>query len=462
MKKILLLLLLIVVILILLPIIGNKLIENILNENIELLKTNGVEVIDTQTKSSYFETKKHYAFVLKDANKLVEYLNQYASEKLPAYTHVMLEGALVGVDLEYSNIPISKALSMDISLLQLSDRVMSDMQNRDAQLNEYIKTFLQNGGLTLHANYDIASKDFSGSIKDIQEEQSTKNGAKVTLHLLGATYSGNGAFLAPTKFVSSVKSMLLKVADEQDTFYFTLQNLSTDAQFESQTTYLSNAKLEKIELLIKTMQNEQADSVEVNASGMVASVSSNMQGIKAELGAKSSMKSMTIHSNELDVNASNFNYEIALHNADKDSLEETRQLVAKLKSDNSITVQEKLQESAVKLLSKGMTLDVKDLSVEKIVVNGTEDLEGLSLKSNIVVKEDSNLETKIKTAPMLVLGNFNVTTKLQLSKPFFTMLLEQYPAMALTKEYAKEDAKSFIYDFSFIDGALKLNDKLLK
>jgi len=457
-KKILLLLSLVIAIVAFLPILGNKIIENVLNENIEVLKINGIEVIESKTDSSYLQTKKHYEFLLKDANKLVEYFNKFSNEKFPPYLYAMLEGVLVGVDLDYSNIPLSKALSIDIYPLKLSDEVMSDMQNRDAKFSEYVKSFLQNRGVLFHVNYNLISRDFDGYIKDINEQQSLKNGAHLTLNIQNATYSGSGELIAPTKLLSSVNKMMVKVADNEDEFLFNMQNFSTDAKFESQTTYTSAVKLEKLEMLIGS---KASGNIELNISGMVAIISSNMQGVKGEMNAKSSIHSIIINSKELDVNASDFNYDIALHGMDKDSFEEVRILASKIKTDDTAQAAENLQDGLIKLLSYGLTLDVNDFSLQKIVVDNVKDLEGFSIKSKATIKEDSSLKDKIKNTPALAVKNVNMSTNLKFSKAIFNLAVEKYPMVVLAKEYAKDEANSLVYDFSFIKGAFKINDKPL-
>jgi hypothetical protein len=457
-KKILLLLSLFITIAALLPILGNKLIENKLDENIEVLKTNGIEVIESKTDSSYLQTKKHYEFLLKDANKLVEHLNKFSSEKIPPYINPMLEGVLVGVDLDYSNIPLSKALSIDIYPLKLSDRVMSDMQNKDAKFSEYIKSFLQNRGVLFHVNYNLLSRDFDGYIKDINEQQSLKSGAHLTLNLQNSIYSGSGELIAPTKLLSSVNKMMVKVADSEDEFLFNIQNFSTDAQFESQTTYLSAAKLEKLQMQMMSSEN---GNIELNISGMVASLSSNMQGVKGEMSVKSSIHSIIINSKELDINASNFNYDIALHGMDKDSFEEVRLLASKIKTDDTSKAAENLQDGFIKLLSYGLTLDVNDFSLQKVLINNVKDLGGFSLKSKATMKEDRSLKDKIKNTPTVVVEDVNMSTNLKFSKAMFNLAVEKYPMVVLVKEYAKDETNSLVYDFSFINGAFKINDKPL-
>ncbi|MCD6190515.1 MAG: hypothetical protein J7K14_03115 [Sulfurimonas sp.] len=103
-----------------LPIIGNKLVQNRLEDRLTTLSSYGLEVSKAETESSYLSTKKHFEFLLRDADKFVEYLNKYSDQQIPPYVNAAFEGVLIGADVEYSNIPMSKAVSVDIYPLSLS------------------------------------------------------------------------------------------------------------------------------------------------------------------------------------------------------------------------------------------------------------------------------------------------------------------------------------------------------
>lgn len=458
MKKILLLALFVVVI-VLLPIVGNKVAQSVLDEKIEILKSNGIEVVENKSDSSYLQTKKHYEFLLSDASKLLEYLNKFSNNKIPPYANALLDGVRMGVDLEYSNFPFAKELSVDVYPLTLSSAMQSDLQEKDADFYAYIKTFLENHGVLYHINYNIATSDFNGYLKDIKEEYTLKNGSFVSMNLTNALYHGKGDLIAPSEFVSSVAHIMLQIRDANEAFTFNLQNWDSQTAFESQTTYISSVKVEKVEM---SLRGNPTDNFELNASKIGLNVSANTQGVKAEFYSKANIDSLVMRSNILNFKASNFNYDVALNDVDKDSLEKLRVGVSKLKSENSFKLQTDVQESALELLSRGITLDIADFSIANIVIDDAKDLEGLSVKSRVTLKEDTNLKQKIQYAPIMIIQSLNIDTKLQLSHALFDAMEQAMPMVGLAKAYAKEDSNTISFDIRFMDGAFKINDKAIK
>ena len=459
MKKIVLLFVLLLVVIVLLPIIGNNVAQSMLDEKLEILKSNGIEVVENKSNSSYLQTKKHYEFLLSDASKFLEYLNKFSNNKIPPYANILLEGVRIGVDLEYSNFPFAKELSVDIYPLTLSSVMQSDLQEKDVDFYTHIKTFLENHGVLYHINYNIATSDFNGYLKDIKEEYTLKNGSFMMVNLSNATYQGKGDLIAPSEFVSSVAHIMLQIRDANEAFTFNLQNWNTQTAFESQTTYISSVKVEKVEMSLK---GNPTDNFELNASKIGLNISANTQAIKAEFYSKANIESLVMRSNILNFKASNFNYDVALNDVDKDSLEKLRVGVSKLKSENSLNLQTDVQESALELLSRGMTLDIADFSIANIVMDDAKDLEGFSIKSRVTLKEDTNLKQKIQYAPIMIIQSLNIDTKLQLSHALFEAIVQTMPMISLAKAYAKEDANTLSFDIRFMDGAFKINDKAIK
>ncbi|MFA6195931.1 MAG: hypothetical protein WC656_04730 [Sulfurimonas sp.] len=459
MKKFALLFVLLFVVIVLLPIIGNKVAQSILDEKIEILKSNGIEVVENKSDSSYLQTKKHYEFLLSDASKFLEYLNKFSNNKIPPYANILLDGVRIGIDLEYSNFPLAKELSIDVYPLTLSSTIQSDLQEKDADFYTHIKTFLENHGVLYHINYNIATSDFNGYLKDIKEEYSLKNGSRTVVNLSNAIFNGKGDLIAPSEFVSSVEQMMLQIYDANDAFTFNMQNFNSKSIFESQTTYISSAKVERVEM---SLRGKSTDNFELNASKMGLNMSANTQGVKAEFYSKANIESLVMRSNILNFKASNFNYDVALNDVDKDSLEKLRVGVSKLKSDSTVELLEEVQESAIALLSRGMVFDIADFSIANIVIDDVKDLEGLSIKSRVTLKEDMSLKQKIQYAPIMIIQSLNIDTKLQLSHALFEAIVQTMPMISLAKAYAKEDANTLSFDIRFMDGAFKINDKAIK
>ena len=153
-----------------------------------------------------------------------------------------------------------------------------------------------------------------------------------------------------------------------------------------------------------TMNSKAKDSVSIELSDMFVNVKSNTQGLKAELSSKSSFSDINISSDILNISASNFNYNVDVLDVDKDSLEDLRGLLSKSRTNNSIALLSMIKNTTVDMLSKGLKINIKDLSVKDINLNG-ENLKGFSLESKLNLKEDKLLSKKIDYAPLFIAQN---------------------------------------------------------
>ncbi len=442
-----------------LPIVGNKLVENSLDDRLSTLSSYGLEVSTAQTESSYLNTKKHFEFILRDADKFVEYLNKYSDKQIPPYVNAAFEGVLIGADVEYSNIPWSKAVVIDIYPLALSQNMMSSIKEDDLDFHNYLEKFLHSKGVLYHINYNIMSENFDGFVQDIKESYTLKDGTKMSLNLLNATFSGNGELIAPNSVVSNVDTINLIIDSVKTKLVFNLDGFSSSSNFESKSTYLSGGELKSLKLTLNAIN----ENLVFEATDIKVNFSSNTQGDKAELNAKSSLKTMSIKSDEIDVVMKDFAYDIAISGLEKDSFEEFRIAVSKAKvAAPSYSLQTKMQDSIIKLLSHGLKIDIAKFSLGNITLNEIENLEGFDVKSKFIIKEDKDLAGKINLSPLLVAKNIDMTINIKLSKPLYAKLTQNAPMTSMANDYAKEDAKSVLFDITFMDGELKVNGKALR
>ena len=309
-----------------------------------------------------------------------------------------------------------------------------------------------------HINYNIVSEDFDGFIKDIKESYTLKDGTTLNLNLLNATYSGNGELIAPNQITSNIDIVNLEIQNAKTKINFTLSDLSSSSSFESSSRYISSADLKNFKLVVDAT----SDKLFLNATGIKVKLSSNTQGSKAELNAKSSLESLSIKSDKIDAVMKNFAYDIALNSLDKDSFEEFRVTLSNIKASSYADMQKEIEKSLVKLLSHGLNLNIAKLSLENITLNKTENLEGFDIKSKLKIKEDKDLATKIATSPLLVSKNVEMSINLKLSKALYVKLTNDVPMASVADSYAKEDADSVLFDFTFINDELKVNGKALR
>ncbi len=457
MKKISIIAIIIVVALAALPIIGNKLIKETLDSKIELLRSQGIELRDSSVDSSYLTTSRHYEFLIGDTNKFLKYLTQYSDKQLPAYTSALLNGTLVGADFKYSNIPFSKAVEIDIYPLSFSAEMIKEFHVSDKNFGDYIENFIAKKGILYHINYNIITQKFDGFIKDIDEKYTMKNGAILDVKIKDAVFNGNGNIIAPTSLQASSNILRLKIINKQEEFSINLDKLSTASTFDSQTTYLTSAKLKTLSFDTK---NSKGDKSTIKIADIFTNVSLNTQGKKAEFDTKISFSSLHVDSKELAFQALNMNYNIAAFGIDKDALEELRVLISKSKALGSIDLATKITNSSINLLSKGLKVVIADFSTKNIKIDKL-DLDGFVVQSQLLVKEDKDLAKKIKYNPMYIAKNIDFNLNLKISKKIFIKITSVQPMLVLAQSYAKDAGDDLIFDVTLKNNELKVNGKAL-
>jgi len=459
MKKLLLFLAMIIITVSLLPIMGNKLADKTLNERIEILRANGVELSNSTTDASYFTTKKHYEFLVKDANKLVQYLNQYSDNQLPPYVNALIDGVLIGTDLEYSNFPISDALSVDIYPLSLSTGMMQDLKSEDIKFYRYVKNLLESKGVLYHINYNINNLDFHGYIKDIQEEYVLKDSSKVTLALSNVLYQGNGELIAPKSLSSLIGAIDFNVKKGDEEFTIHMKNFTSSSAFESESTYMSGGKIEQFNFAIK---GRAENNLRIEVNDIHLNISSNTQGEKAEFYAKTSLKDLLVETEGSSLKGSDFNYDVSLSEIDKVSLEKLRVLISRSKANASTQSEEEIRNSSIDLLSKGLRLSIADVSLSEIQINQQKQIEGFSFKVKLDVKEDADLQKKLDISPEIVIKNVDMNASLSFSKELFKIINQEIPMVVFANAYEKEVGENIIFDIQLNRGELSVNNQMLR
>lgn len=457
MKKILVMLFVIALLAAAVPIIGNKLVENALSEKIELLSANGIEVKHTISDNSYIKTKKHYEFLLRDSNKFLAYINQDSYSEIPSYLHDIIDGILLGADVTYSNIPFMNAITVDAYPMALPLKMMDEIQKEDAGFYAYINAFFLKKGILYHIEHDIVSKDFSGYIKDIDEHYSLKDGTNLTIVLSGMNYNGIGDLIAPNILNSKIDIISLKALKDLVEVKFDLTEFSSASEFESKSRYSSSVNLGNIGLAIKG-----DDNVSLYSKNIKMSIASDTQESFGQIYLQSSFKEMGIQTKEFNAKMHDFNYDISLGGLDKDALEELQDIMIQAKNTPSNSFELQIRESFIKLLSRGVTLGIDDLSFKNLLLNDAKDLNGVSIHSQIFFKEDPALANKLLYTPALLIQNLDTDIRIKISRAIVNKINESTPMAAPILEYAKEDGENLVFEILFRKGELLINGRVLK
>jgi hypothetical protein len=455
MKKILIFAIIFISIIAILPIIGNEVTQKELQNRLDLLVSHGVEVKDSSTESSYLTTSKYYKLQVVDSDKFITYIQQFSDSQLPPYVNSLINGVTIGTDITYSNSPFSEAISVNIYPLTFSTDFMNDIASKNVKFSKFLNDILQSKGILYHINYSVIKENFNGFIKDFDKSYVLDDGRKMRLSLKGSTFNGNGSLISPDNIDSKVKEILFTISEPNENIEISLNNWSITSNFESVSTYLHSVGLDKFNFKI----NNKHQDIHVAMKKFKFNVSSNTQGKKAELFAKTSFNDLDINQN---IRLQNLNYDIALKDIDKDSFEKIRVLLIKTKSSNSLNTEKELESSVMNMIANGLNIVLADFSVKTIDYKEHKNINGFSLKTNLLLKKDLDIAKKIKINPKAIINNIELNTTFKLSKQMFEAITKEIPMAGTAKGRAKEDGNNLVFEFSLKDGNPLINGKSLK
>ncbi len=440
----------------LLPVVGNKVIENSINNHIELLSSYGAEVQTNLDKHGYLHTQKEYLLIVKDGNKFAQYLNQFSDNNTQNFTGDMLVGVKVGLDLEYSNLPLSDAISLDMYLLSFSSKMQNLIEDFDSEFGEYIRKTLENKALLLHLDYSVAKSNFKGYVKNIDEKYTLKDTSTVLFKAIDLSFNGSGLL----GYIESLNIVLgelsLDIVRDDESFKLDLEKLLVFSTFESDTTYSYVVKLKNLNYIVKT---KEFDDLSLQTNGIYIEFSSNTQGKKANFYSKTSFESFLVETNSTTINLNDFNYDISLNGVDKDSYEKVRTLLLQTDATYSDELRIEIQQSLVELFSRGIDLKITDFSLGSIATKTIQPIDGFVLKADIVIDEDIDMAKDMLSFTTLIAKNITIDSKIEFSKDMFSIINQEFPLTLFVLPFAKEDKNKMLFDLKFKDEKLRVNDK---
>lgn len=378
MKKIIISILIIISIVAALPILGNKIIEETLDKKIAKLESKGVEVLKKEHDSGYLNTSRHYEFI--------DNGNKY------------------GLDLKYSNIPLTEDVTLELYPLSAPKNILDDLSQKDKGFAQYVEKFLENKGILYHLDYNLISGEFNGFVKDIDESYTMKNNSKLVVKVFGTKFKGKGDLRSPSTMQTSSKKIKLEVKDARDIMAIDISNAYLDA-------------------------------------------SSNFSAQKAQIASKFYFDTIFLKSNNRELNATSFNYDINISNMDKQAYKE---FISSKQSEKTL----------IKLLSKGIDIDIGDLSLKNAHLN-QENLKGFKISSDMQLEKDKNLGLKMKISPLLALPNLEIDFKSKISQKIVAEIIKNSLIPNTFIKYQTSSGDDVVFDISYQQGVLVVNGKTI-
>jgi len=451
-KKIFIFLIIVVIVM---PIIGSKMMENKLEKRLQMLEFNGVYVENSSADFNYLKTKKNYKFVVKDKDKFVVFLQRFSENKFKPYIYDLVDGVEIGVDVKYSNIPFIDVINLDIYPLKLSNKFMTKVDKQNPKFSKFIENFFQTKSLLYHINYDLLSSLFNGYIKDINEKYILENGKEIIFNLKGSKFNGHISSKKIDKIDSKTKELSLYIVDPNEKIELICKNLESSAKINSSNNYSYFAELESFSFKIN-------DINKVDINKLFVNISSDIEQNKVQLSNKISFDKFKISNHKKDIILDSLNYNLFVKNIDKDNYEKLYTLLGESKYLQSKKINDKIAKIIMKILAKGVTVNLVDFSIKNIDYFEQKSLKGFSFKNDLVLKENANLVKNIKYDNNFFIKEVELESSLEISKKVFDILLKEFPLAIVAKFYAEESKENYIYNIKLKDGHLNVNDKLLR
>ncbi|WP_428737376.1 DUF945 family protein [Sulfurimonas sp.] len=451
MKKITIIAVLVVGALAALPIIGNQYVNSTMNERIEELKTHGVGVKNSSQNSSYLTSSKHYEFILDDGAKFIDFLNQYATSQIPPYVDSVINGVVVGVDVEYSNIPFFSTVAVDIYPMDFSQQMMDSLKRKDTNFYDQLNTFLGSKGINYHINYHLGSEQFDGYIKDIDQTFNLNDGTVLNLALNDTKFDGEGELIAPKSSNFTLGKMKLNVTAKNNKLVFALEDFKGSSAFASKATYDTDINAKNFKFVL----DEKYNDVYFDLNDIKGKFSSDDKGEKTKIFGDTYFKDMTIKGSDLDLVMKEFKYALSVEKLDKDLFAKLQELISKNRSNMNYQAEQEIEKTVADLLSKGLELNVKNISVDEVVYNKNKEYKNLSFNALVNFKEDPDLATKLKRMPMEALQNIDMNSEFIIPKNLY----EEIDQTGEIAQYAQIDGDKVTFKSEFKDGKLSVNGK---
>ena len=229
MKKILISLILLIIIVGTSPIIGNKIVEHYVEQEIVQVRKHGITLNFKGETAGYLYTSRQYEFILTDVDAFARYLTEYGAGMLPPYTDELLKSIVFRLDMKYHNIPYLETISIDIYPMYLSEGIMKKFKGSGNVFFEEFEDFVLQQGLLYHIDYNLLSGNYKGHIKNIDYKERNFDGSNIILTLHKAVFNGTGSLRAPAALKSDVENIMRLTSDTSKDVTSEINKLSSES-----------------------------------------------------------------------------------------------------------------------------------------------------------------------------------------------------------------------------------------
>lgn len=385
MKKSLLLVSILILIIATLPMIGNIFLKQTIDEELQRLNSSEFKILKDETDSSYLTTRRHLEVDINNNNSKTTF----------------------GFDIEYNNLPFTKALTIDAYPLSLPSTIDASLQKRSPLFYKELNQFLKERAFLYQIKYNLIDQKFKASFKDIDQLFHLDNNA--TFHLFVKKAKSSGHLLKnfrPDEFNSQIDTLSLKFISSDENVLLSLSKLAQKSSFE-----ILDAKINSY--------------------------------------SSTSIGDISVESKKMTFDMKDMKMKVSLTNLDETLYERF----------STIKSEAQAKELFTQVLAKGLELNIENFQVKHIFLDKQKDLKGFKMSLKMDVKKDALLVSKLKISPLLALTNLNIETTLRVSNEIYAKLKERGLIRPFISSYFKQEKRDMSLDLKYIDSKISLNGK---
>lgn len=403
-----------------------------LNVQLTQMQTNGFTLSNRELKKE----SEHFVVQISDPKKAALFLTQKGIQ-VSAEEAEDLIGVQIKTDVSYEKDTIALELYPLTVPTYLTEAVATENDKKTLAL---IKDMIKKKTFFIHVDIVPSSTTFTGYIKDINER--IEGEKEIKLMLQGLQFSGEIKEEKIVQYMQRFNTLRLYITNEINR---TISGYQSHYALTGATAYdyTTDYSIEKIKVAEEAEGALFANTISIHATSTVK------DGLATET-LKTKIKNIDLLFEKEKFGMHSLDLDMIISNLDVDTLEKLQ------KTDPN---QEKEFESRLETLgSNNMYLDIANLSVDKVTLQGKE-MNGFTLDAQLNIDESLDIY-RLGMKPKHALKKMEGDINLSLSKELLALIKEDPKVMLTYMMYRpKRVSEQRVYKIQIKNGALKINDK---
>ncbi|NEW61494.1 YdgA family protein [Sulfurovum sp. bin170] len=408
------------------------------NRELTEAKKSGFVIEDREIK----ENRERFIIDFNDTKKITNYLKE-ESRGISESDIELLKGLKVAVEIEY--MPTTKdAIALDIYPVTLPEFIYLGLKGEDKKIEE-VNKMVKDRLLLVHVNINKLLSGFDGYMKDIDMSDDDGN-----FKMKGFVFDGEIEDENIKNLNQKIQEMSYEVPSQ---LKMGLSNLKVFVSNPIDRNYNNNSNYTLESLKIKSENNESFSLAINNISG---SSQDTQKGKLANGIADLNIVSIDYDANGDKTLLNNIKLDMKMNNIDMDAILELEEMLSN-SAENNFSI-EQMIPLIKKIVSDDISLDIPNISLDKITQNG-KTFDGFKLQ--ISTKVDKKFDWKLAESDPLAMTNiFDAKMNIEASNELVDIISSNPQAMMMmmVMQPVEKSGKKH-YDIEFTKGSLKINGK---